>query len=446
MAKTTKTTPKLFILDTNVVLHDSQCIRNFQENDIAIPMTVLEELDNFKRGNELINFHARDFLRQMDELTGEVLFEDGVNLGPDLGRLRIIVGKENNAELDDVFFEDTPDNRILNAVFSVAQAETEHRTILVSKDTNLRMKAKSLGLAAQDYTTDKIESVDKIYTGKQLVETVPEELIDALYQEPYQVSVDHFPMIPDPTANEYLILRNGQKSVLAAYRAIDKMITRVNKEPAYGIMPRNAEQTFALQALRDDNIQLVTLSGKAGTGKTLLALAGALSCTTSYRQIFLARPIVPLSNRDLGFLPGDIKSKIDPYMQPLFDNLGVIRHQYNENDPQVKKINGMMESEKLVITPLAYIRGRSFQKVYFIVDEAQNLTPHEVKTIITRAGENSKFVFTGDIHQIDQPYLDSLSNGLTYLIDRMKDQPVFAHVTLEKGERSELAELASNLL
>lgn len=274
MAKTTKTTPKLFILDTNVVLHDSQCIRNFQENDIAIPMTVLEELDNFKRGNELINFHARDFLRQMDELTGEVLFEDGVNLGPDLGRLRIIVGKENNAELDDVFFEDTPDNRILNAVFSVAQAETEHRTILVSKDTNLRMKAKSLGLAAQDYTTDKIESVDKIYTGKQLVETVPEELIDALYQEPYQVSVDHFPMIPDPTANEYLILRNGQKSVLAAYRAIDKMITRVNKEPAYGIMPRNAEQTFALQAMRDDNIKLVTLSGKAGTGKTLLALAG----------------------------------------------------------------------------------------------------------------------------------------------------------------------------
>ncbi|MFH1851451.1 MAG: PhoH family protein [Candidatus Neomarinimicrobiota bacterium] len=446
MTKTKKKTPKLFILDTNVVLHDSRCIRNFQENDIAIPMTVLEELDNFKRGNELINFHARDFLRQMDELTGDVLFADGVQLGPDLGRLRIIVGKESHPDLKQVFFEDTPDNRILNALYSVSKTETEHRVILVSKDTNLRMKAKSLGLAAQDYTTDKIKSIDKIFTGKRLVENVSEEAIDALYKAPFQVTAALLPEVGEKIANENFILRNGQKSALATYHQQDDVFVRVDKEPAYGIMPRNAEQTFALKALIDDQIPLVTLSGKAGTGKTLLALAGALACSSGYRQIFLARPIVPLSNRDLGFLPGDIKSKIDPYMQPLFDNLTVIRHQFNENDSHVKKISDMMDNDKLLITPLAFIRGRSFQKVYFIVDEAQNLTPHEVKTIITRAGEGTKFVFTGDIYQIDHPYLDTLSNGLSYMINRMKGQPAYAHITLEKGERSALAELASNLL
>ncbi len=438
--------PKLFVLDTNVILHDSACIRNFQDNDIAIPMTVLEELDHFKRGNELLNFHAREFLRRMDEITGDVLFAEGVSLGKDMGKLRLLVGMEKHPDLADVFIEDTPDNRILHAVYTVAKTETEHRTILVSKDVNLRMKAKSLGLSAQDYTTDKIESVEKIYTGMRLVEDVPTELIDTLYQSPYQIPAKKLTQIKQKTANENFILRNGQKSGLATYNQAENLFQRVDKEPAYGIMPRNAEQTFALRAITDDRIQLVTLSGKAGTGKTLLALAGALACCSNYRQIFLARPIVPLSNRDLGFLPGDIKSKIDPYMQPLFDNLSVIRHQFKESDPQAQKITAMMESEKLMITPLAYIRGRSFQKVFFIVDEAQNLTPHEIKTIITRAGEGTKFVFTGDIYQIDQPYLDTLSNGLSYLINRMKNQAVYAHITLEKGERSPLAELASNLL
>ncbi len=447
MPKTKKAAqPKLFVLDTNVILHDSQCINNFQDNDIAVPITVLEELDRFKRGNEMINFHAREFLRQVDKLTGDVLFEDGVSLGKKKGRLRIIVGKENHPDLKEVFFEDTPDNRILNALYSIAEKEKDHLTILVSKDTNLRMKAKSLGLSAQDYTTDKIESVEKIYTGMRLVEDVDYEMIDSLYTAPYQVPGEKLPAIRNKTANENFILRNGQKSGLATYNQDEDVFKRVDKFPAYGITPRNAEQTFALRALTDNNIQLVTLSGKAGTGKTLLALAGALACYTEYRQIFLARPVVPLSNRDLGFLPGDINSKIDPYMQPLFDNLSVIRHQFKATDPQAKKINDMIESEKLMITPLAYIRGRSFQKVYFIVDEAQNLTPHEIKTIITRAGEGTKFVFTGDIYQIDQPYLDTLSNGLSYLINRMKDQPVYAHITLEKGERSALAELASNLL
>ncbi|MBT5720769.1 MAG: AAA family ATPase, partial [Candidatus Marinimicrobia bacterium] len=250
----------------------------------------------------------------------------------------------------------------------------------------------------------------------------------------------------DPMANENFILRNGQKSILATFDPFDNKVVRVDKPSSYGIKPRNAEQSFALHMLMDNRIQLVSLSGKAGTGKTLLALAAALELRSEYRQIFLARPIVPLSNRDLGFLPGDIQSKLDPYMQPLFDNLSVIRHQFKSNDKRSIKIDELLEQNKLLITPLTYIRGRSLQKSFFIVDEAQNLTPHEVKTVITRAGEGTKVVFTGDIHQIDHPYLDKRSNGLTYLISRMKGQDVFAHITLEKGERSELAELASNLL
>jgi len=247
-------------------------------------------------------------------------------------------------------------------------------------------------------------------------------------------------------ANEYFILRNGRKSALATMDPASGMLKRVDKASAYGISPRNSEQTFALHALMNPDVRLVTLTGKAGTGKTLLALAAALEKKKLYRQIYLARPIVPLSNKDLGYLPGDIQSKLDPYMQPLFDNLGVIQNQFPETDPKHRRIKELLQEEKLVISPLAYIRGRSLVNIYFIVDEAQNLTPHEVKTIITRAGEGTKFVFTGDIFQIDHPYLDSLSNGLSYLIDKMQGQKLYAHVTLEKGERSELAELASDLL
>jgi PhoH-like ATPase len=249
-----------------------------------------------------------------------------------------------------------------------------------------------------------------------------------------------------PRANENFVLRNGSKSALATFRPGDRTFVRVEKQIAYGISPRNAEQSFALKALLNDDIKLVTLAGTAGTGKTLLALAAALECRQRYRQILLARPVVPLSNRDLGFLPGDISEKLDPYMQPLYDNLTVIRHQCGENTQAAQRINDMRESEKLLITPLAYIRGRSLQRIFFIVDEAQNLTPHEVKTIITRAGEGTKIIFTGDVAQIDQPYLDGLSNGLSYLIHRMMGQPLYAHVTLEKGERSALADLASELL
>lgn len=438
---------KIYVLDTNVILHDASCILRFEENDVAIPMTVLEELDAFKRGSEDIHFQARQFLRTLNDLTDDVLATEGVSLGEGKGRLRVVVGKERHPDMDDVFTEDTPDHRILTTAYRLKLDYIGARpVILVSKDTNLRLKSKSLGIPAQDYESDKVKSLDKLYTGKRVIENVPSEVIDKLYESDHPVQFEHALPGIGPVANENFVLRNGSKSALATFVPSDGTLARVEKRSAYGITPRNAEQSFALRALMDESIQLVTLIGKAGTGKTLLALAAALERRRLYRQIFLARPIVPLSNRDIGFLPGDIKSKLDPYMQPLFDNLGVIRNQYASEDQANRKIQELLDTDKLLITPLAYIRGRSLQKVYFIVDEAQNLTPHEVKTIITRAGEGTKIVFTGDINQIDHPYLDKLSNGLSYLVNRMNGQPIYAHISLEKGERSALADLASNLL
>jgi PhoH-like ATPase len=435
---------KLFVLDTNVILHDAGCLRNFAEHDVVVPLTVLEELDRFKKGNEDLNFQARAFLRLFDELTGDVLSADGAPLGDGLGCVRVVAARDFADRLLAAFLHDTPDHRILDAALTLEHREPERAVVLVTKDTNLRMKAKSLGLTAQDYKNDKVETFEKLYTGKRFVSDMPSELVDRFYREP-RIAAGDIALVEHPRPNENFVLRNGSKSVLATYRAGDQTFSRVEKIGAYGIVPRNAEQSFALRALLDDEIKLVTLVGKAGSGKTLLALAAALETKARYRQILLARPVVPLSNRDLGFLPGDISAKLDPYMQPLYDNLGVIKHQHGEGDSG-SKVQDWLEQHKLEIAPLPYIRGRSLQRTFFIVDEAQNLTPHEVKTIITRAGEGTKVVFTGDIHQIDHPYLDSLSNGLSYLINRMVGQSIYAHVTLEKGERSALAELASDLL
>ena len=437
-----KNLAKIFVLDTNVILHDATCIHHFEDNEVVIPISVLEELDQFKRGNEQIHFNARDFLRSLDDLsTGS----DDSELKDGDGKIRVVVNHNWHPDVEASFQDDCPDHRIINCAYKLHIDNPDREIILVTKDTNMRLKSRSLGLSAEDYSRDSIEDVSQVYTGSRLIEDVDSKEIDVLYAS-YGVDGGEINCVIDPMANENFILRNGQKSILATFDPFDNKVVRVDKPTAYGIKPRNAEQSFALHMLMDNRIQLVSLSGKAGTGKTLLALAAALELRSEYRQIFLARPIVPLSNRDLGFLPGDIQSKLDPYMQPLFDNLSVIRHQFKSNDKRSIKINELLEQNKLLITPLAYIRGRSLQKAFFIVDEAQNLTPHEVKTVITRAGEGTKVIFTGDIHQIDHPYLDKRSNGLTYLISRMKGQDVFAHITLEKGERSELAELASNLL
>ena len=357
--------------------------------------------------------------------------------------------RESPEDLKGVFISDSPDHRILFSTLYLHRHESDREVILVTKDTNLRMKAKSIGIKSQDYTNDKVESLEKLYTGKRTLETTA-EAIDAIYHNGEVIpvdAVDSNSLKPvEPVANENFIMRYLSKSALVTYRKDIDSYIRVEKTRCYGITPRNAEQSFALKALTDDSIKLMSLAGKAGTGKTLLALAGALHRRSRYRQILLARPVVPLSNKDLGYLPGDISAKLDPYMQPLYDNLNVIRHAFGEEDANAERIGEMLENDRLVIAPLAYIRGRSLQKIFFIVDEAQNLTPHEVKTIITRAGEGTKIVFTGDIQQIDHPYLDSQSNGLSYLISRMVGQPLYSHITLEKGERSELADLASDLL
>ncbi len=441
-----KKTSKIFVLDTNVLLHDYKCIYNFEENHIVIPIVVLEELDRFKRGNDQINFHAREFTRELDKLSGDRLLSDGISLGKGKGKLFIETGKSFSELVSNSFPEATPDHRILAIADFVRHKHPNTQVVLITKDINLRMKAKSLGLKAEDYENDKVANIDDLYRDIITLDNVNGELISTLYNNPEGVPVDKFKLGTPPFAHQYFILRSNKSSALGHYQPDTGKITRVEKMVAFGIEPRNAEQTFSIDALTRQDIQLVTLTGKAGTGKTLLALAAALHQRHDYKQIFLARPIVPLANRDMGFLPGDVNEKMEPYMQPLFDNLSVIKHKYSQQSKEYQKIEEMVRDEKLVITPLAYIRGRSLSKIFFIVDEAQNLTPHEVKTIITRAGEGTKMVFTGDIEQIDSPYLDTQSNGLTYLSDKMRGQELFAHVNLVKGERSYLAELASKLL
>jgi PhoH-like ATPase len=440
---------KIFVLDTNVILHDATCIHQFQENDVVIPLAVIEEIDHFKRGSQVINFNAREFARTLDSITGNALFNGGISLGKGKGKVRIAITKGLSPEIQKVFREDTPDHRILSVAFDLRKKHRgKQSVILVTKDVNLRMKAKALLIPAEDYATDRVHSIEALYSGKEIVEDVDGDILSTLYQPPFELPAERLlrfrqlELVP----NKYFILRNNSRSVLACFDPENGRLRKVEKGIAYGIKPRNAEQTFAIDALVRPTIPLVTMTGKAGTGKTLLALASAMQIRKNYRQIFLARPVVPLSNKDMGYLPGDIESKLAPYMQPLWDNLKIIQAQYPEGDKQYKLVDQMIEEKKLVIEPLSYIRGRSLQKVFFIVDEAQNLTPHEIKTIITRAGEDVKIVITGDIYQIDHPYLDAQSNGVSYLIDHFKNQPLYAHINLEKGERSELAELASDLL
>lgn len=439
-------TKKNFILDTNVILHDYKCLDNFEENDIYIPFVVLEELDKFKKGNEQLNFNARAFVRELDLITDDNLFKKGADMGVGRGKLYIVNTPSDNPKIQEAFPERTNDNRILSTLMSVAEKYPRMKTVLVTKDINLRMKARSLGLLVEDYINDKVIDIDIFGEGEKTIEGLNPDLIDKIYAQAGGVDVEEFTFDAPLTPNQCFILKSDRNSVLARYNPFTQKIKKIEKEANFGIQPRNAEQSFAFEVLNDPDIKLVGITGKAGTGKTLIALASALKQNQKYHQILLARPIVSLSNKDLGYLPGDEKQKIAPYMQPLFDNLNVIKAVLGAGGAEMRLLEEMQRTGQLEIEALAYIRGRSLSQTFCIIDEAQNLTPHEVKTIITRAGEDTKMIFTGDLQQIDSPYLDSQSNGLAYMIDKMKGQNLFAHINLVKGERSELSELASNLL
>jgi len=440
------TPSKIFVLDTSVILYDHNALNNFQEHDVAIPIQVLEELDNLKGGNETRNFEARSFIRLIDGLSRKKLINQWVHInGQRKGRFRVILsGKPGRIDAAAVFGNEKYDHQIINAALVLMEENPDKRVVLVSKDICLRLKAKSLNLPAEDYETGKIKNLEALYTGKTVRDDFPKEVVEGLRNKT-AVSVEHL-ALDHIGANQFYAVRHNRKTLHAFYHKSTQMLTPVSTEPVFRIKPRNPEQAFALHALLDPAIRLVSIQGNAGTGKTLLALASALEQRKSYRQIYITRPVIPLSNREIGFLPGDAKSKTDPFLAPIWDNIRFIKEQYAEDEKALEKIDELIATEKIAIAPLAFIRGRTLTKIFFIVDEAQNLTPHEIKTIISRAGEHTKIVFTGDIYQIDTPYLDAESNGLSYLIENVKNHPLYAHITLQKGERSELANLANDLL
>ncbi|MFA5620025.1 MAG: PhoH family protein [Weeksellaceae bacterium] len=438
---------KIFVLDTSVILYDHNSILNFEEHDLVVPITVLEELDTMKKGGDTKNYEAREFIRFLDKITQDHSVQDWIPLpGEGKGAFKVVM--ETNGLTQSavkIYGSESNDNKILNSCLITEKIEPKRQVILVTKDVNLRLKAKAIGIKAEDYETGKVQIDDSLSTGILTYNDFDQDIIDTLYRD-FSIPLDAIQDKMEIYPNANYILQGLKSSSLAYYNPFEQQLERVNKQTVFNIKPRNAEQAFAIHAILKNEIKLVALHGVAGTGKTLIALAAAIAQKRDFKQIYLSRPIVPLSNKDIGYLPGDIKSKIDPYMQPLWDNLKFIQYQYDEQDKEYKQINLMVEQEKLLITPLAYIRGRSLSDVIFIVDEAQNLTPHEVKTIITRAGQNTKFIFTGDIRQIDTPYLDEQSNGLSYLVDKVQKQKLFAHIQLIKGERSELANLANELL
>ena len=443
--------PKIFVLDTNVILHDHKAIRKFRDNNLVIPVAVIEEVDKFKKGTDALSYNARGFMRDLDRITeGRSFGPEGLPIGKDLGCIKVEPNHPFEGEYAGFFTDDIPDHRILATAMWVRDHHPGTFVALVTKDINLRMKAKAIGMAVQDYLTDHIQD-DRLEEAQREIQT--RELGSALLQElAYgpETAIDwrHVQKV-QPRPNQMFKFRwegDRDELVCARYDASRDCIALVKGREAYGIRPRNEEQKFALDALLNPRVELVSLTGGAGTGKTLLALAAALEQEHNYEQIFLSRPTVILGNQDLGFLPGDQKQKMSPFLQPLFDNLNVIKSQFRPTSKEAQRIDAMLTQEKLIIEPLAYIRGRSLGRCFFIIDEAQNLTPHEVKTIITRAGEGTKMVFTGDIFQIDQPYLDQWSNGLSHLGEKMYGQALFQHVCLRKGERSELSELAAKLL
>jgi PhoH-like ATPase len=437
---------KTFVLDTNVLLHDPFAIFRFQENTILIPITVIEEIDRFKKDMNETGRNARQISRILDDLRKKGSLSSGVPLENE-GKLQVaLLNEEVLRRIPSGLSEQRGDNRILAVAVDAKSKSGQIPVILVTKDTNLRIKADAIGLAAEDYASDKVD-ITELYSGFTQLKA-SSETVDRFYGQGW-VEVDQ-----DLLPNQFVLLEdeaNPSHTALGKYVAGQRRVMpliKIGKEGIWSIHSRNREQTCAIDALLDDSVKIVTLVGKAGTGKTLLAIAAGLHKTAEesvYNRLLVSRPVFPMG-KDLGFLPGDIEEKLAPWMQPIFDNVELLLSGHEAEKRHSKGYRELMAMGILEIEPLTYIRGRSIPNQYLIVDEAQNLTPHEIKTIVTRAGEGTKVILTGDPYQIDNPYVDSSSNGLTYLVERFKGQDISAHITMMKGERSALAELAANLL
>jgi PhoH-like ATPase len=433
---------KNYILDTNVLLHDPNSLVSFQDNNVLLPIEVIEEIDRFKRESTERGANARTVSRTLDGLRVQGRLSEGVDL-PNGGRLRIVFHKNGNGQVS--IGDNTVDSRIVAVAMDVKKANPKSPAILVTKDINLRIKADALGLQAEDYETDRVLIAD-LYTGMFELTLAADKI--AAFRARGELALagngTHSP-------NEYCTLieeTNPKRTALARVDASGKNLVPIIdcREGVWGIKPRNREQHFAFDALLDDRIKLVTLMGKAGTGKTLLAMAAGLKKALQdreYRRLVVARPTISMG-KELGFLPGSLEEKLDPWMQPIHDALEMLSD-LNMGHEQ-RRATDLMRSGTIVVEALSYIRGRSIANQFMVIDEAQNLTPLEVKTIITRVGHGTKIVFTGDPYQIDNPYVDSSSNGFNYTVSKFRPQTVAAHVELQKGERSELAELAANIL
>ena len=438
---------KIFILDTNVLIHDPNCIFNFQDNDVFIPIYVIEEIDRLKTYNDSVGKSARDTSKNIDSLRLKGSLSNGIP-NEEGGVFKIILGDHELDYLPDAFSKDLVDNKIIAMSLKIKNENPNMRVILITKDINVRIKSDVLGLEAVDYEKDKV-NIAELYPGNSVME-LDINKFDLIYKSQavnYDLILDK-----EPYANQMFKFVNNDKSVIAIYKKERKKIEKsvFSETSVWGITGRNTEQKEAVELLMDQRIKIVSLVGVAGTGKTLLAIATALEQVVErrlYKKIFIARPVIPMG-KDIGYLPGSEKEKMRPWMQPIYDNIEFLastKQGSNSNDAE-KVIIGLESMGLLKIEPLTYIRGRSIPQGFIIIDEAQNLTPHEIKTIITRVGKDTKIVLTGDPYQIDSPYLDENSNGLAYMVDKLKNEVLAGHITLVKGERSDVSELASKLL